>query len=498
MAKDADNWIMNAEKGNQQLTKAKAQAYAKVLEIRFAGDASLRKQAQALAKDYTQVASKDAQTFLKQMNRAKLIGILFAGGIPAFITGYLLPKMAQKRSKRKISAKAKQKRADALQRDKESQASENGDASKSLAMQWKKAGLALNKQAFNTPEAKQKIVQERLGRSPDTVMPRQALVNFVNYLNENPNMTNLLLVDPAVTASRVMTAEDNNDKIRWATFEAIFLYMMYLGSGQVRDMVQQGVMELPGISKHAQLKGLNFNSLAVLHNYAKAGKDGKDIKLAFNKALTDFKINEAQLKEMEKAFRIYTVHHHLMDDVQKETAKAELGKLMDPIVGSISEKMQTSTTTYKPHDNVLVDMLMSENVMPVHEEGFFSALQHGRLFNPQVLGIDLTQAMPAFDEGHGERGVANVMYRLSQLAETGTKDIEHRVKASYFGHSMGILASLGAGFLVMGRLSPLLQSWLSHKITKQDLPGRLDINNYPVEDEPVIHKYKPTVLDAHV
>jgi hypothetical protein len=68
------------------------------------------------------------------------------------------------------------------------------------------------------------------------------------------------------------------------------------------------------------------------------------------------------------------------------------------------------------------------------------------------------------------------------------------------GVVLGFAVKLKGGtFLVMGRLSPLVQSWLSHKVTGQDLPSRLDINNYPVEDEePVIHKYKPTVLDAHV
>jgi hypothetical protein len=501
-AKNADNSILNVKKGTQQLTKDKAHAYAKVLETRFAGNASLSKQAQALAKDYTQVTSKDAQTFMKQMNWAKFVGILFAGGIPAFLTGWALPKLAQAHSKKKLTKKAKELHAEEAKRKAMMEYSTPGqeDSPKSLALQWKQAGLSKQQRLapVTKAEAKQKIVQERLGRSPETVMPRSAFANAVNYLNENPNMTNLLLVDSAVTGSRVLTAEDNNDKIRWATYEAIFLYMMYLGSGQVRDMIQQGVMELPGIRQHAQLKGLNFNSLAVLHNYAKAGKDGKDMKQAFNKALKDFGISEAQLKEMQVAFRTYTVHHYLMDKEEKEAAQAKLSTLMEPIVGSISEKMQTSKTAYKPQDNVIVDMLMSENVMPVHQEGFFSALEHGRLFNPQVLGIDLTQAMPAFDEGHGEKGVANVIYRLSQLAKTDAKDIGHRVKASYFGHSMGIFASLGAGFLVMGRLSPLVQSWLSHKVTGQNLPSRLDINNYPVEDEPVVHKYKPTVLDAHV
>ena len=497
-AKNADNGIMNTGKGKQQLTQEKAQAYAKVLEARFKGDASLRKQAQDLAKDYTQVASKDAQTFMKQMNMAKFAGLMFAGGIPAFLTGYLLPKVAQSHSKKKLTKKAQQIHAEAIQHEKEIQAAKNENPSKSLAMQWKRAGLFLDQSGQSPQSAKQKIVQERLGKTPESLHPRSAFANAVNYLNENPNMTNLLLVDSAVTASRVMTAEDNNDKIRWATYEAIFLYMMYLGSGQVRDMVQQGAMELPGVRQHAQLKGLNFNSLAVIHNYAKDGKDAKDMKLSFEKALKDFGISEIDFKNMKDGFEKYSVHHSLMNKTQEKEAKDKLDEIMNPIVGAISEKMQTSQTAYKPHENVIVDMLMSENVMPVHQEGFFSALQHGRLFNPQVLGIDLTQAMSAFDEGHGEKGVANVMYRLSQLAETEVKDIGHRVNASYFGHSMGILASLGAGFLVMGRLSPLLQSWLSHKVTGRDLPNRLDINNYKDEEEPVVHKYKPTLLDAHV
>jgi hypothetical protein len=496
-AKNADNWIMNAEKGNQQLTKEKAHAYGKVLIARFAGDANLSKQAKALAKDYTQVASKDAKTFLKQMNRAKLVGILFAGGIPAFLTGWALPKLAQAHSKKKLTKKAKQRYAETLQQQAMKECSSE-NPSKSLAMQWKQADLS-KKKGLLSSSTKQKIVQERLGKNPETIKPRSAVVNFVNYLNENPNMTNLLLVDPAVTTSRVMAAEDNNDKIRWATFEAIFLYMMYLGSGQVRDMIQQGVMELPRINKYAQLKNLNFNSLAILQNYAKAGQDSKDMKGAFNKALKDFGITTDQLNEMQEAFRTYTVHHHLMDKEEKEVAKTTLSSLMEPIVGAISEKMQSAKTAYKPHENVIVDMLMSENVMPVHQEGFFSALDHNRLFNPQILGIDLTQAMPAFDEGHGEKGVANVIYRLSQLAKSESKDIGYRVKASYFGHSMGILASLGAGFLVMGRLSPLVQSWLSHKVTGQDLPNRLDINNYKVDEgEPANYKDKPTALDAHV
>jgi hypothetical protein len=213
-------------------------------------------------------------------------------------------------------------------------------------------------------------------------------------------------------------------------------------------MIQQGVMELPRINKYAQLKNLNFNSLAILQNYAKDGQDGKDMKGAFNKALKDFGITTDQLNEMQEAFRTYTVHHHLMDKEEKEVAKATLSSLMEPIVGAISEKMQSATTAYKPFENVIVDMLMSENVMPVHQEGFFSALDHNRLFNPQILGIDLTQAMPAFDEGHGEKGVANVIYRLSQLAKSAMKSRSAWRSSTRSSNAVGLVRAGAKRFLL--------------------------------------------------
>lgn len=485
MAKNADSGIMESPDAVQRLTHEKATAYAQSLKQRFAGDASLSHQAEKLAQDYLKIAQKDATTYASHIKKAQLAGILFSGAIPAFLTGYVLPKMAQAHSKKKLSREA-------TQRAKENQAQEE-TPSPTLAAQWKKA-KALEVQNATTLQANSNEKQA----SETLVKPRSAFSSAVDYLNQNPNMTNLVLVDSTVTASRVLTAEDNNDKIRWATYEAIFLYMMYLGSAQVRDMVQQGVMELPSLREHAQLKKLNLKSLAILNHYAQPDaqtqKGKPHLADAFQKALQQFGVDETKLKEMKHAFETFTVHHHLLNKEEKEMAKAHLTEVMNPIVGQISEHMQKNPKAYQTHDNIIVDLLVSEGVMPVHHEDGFSALKHGRVFNPQVLGIDLTKAMPAFDEGHDEKGISNLMYRLEQLSRTEKSEIGHQLKASYIGHSMGIVASLLGGFLVMGRLSPLVQSWLSHKVTGQELPDRLDINNY----EPEVHKYKPTVLDAHV
>ncbi len=480
MAKNADSGIMESPDQVQRLTKEKATAYAQSLKQRFAGDASLAHQAEKLAQDYLKIAQKDASTYASHIKKAQLAGILFSGAIPAFLTGYVLPKMAQAHSKKKLSREAIQ-RAKATQTEKAS--------SPSLAEQWKQAKALELQDAQALPTDSNNET-----KTASLAKPRSAFSGAINYFNQNPNMTNLVLVDSTVTASRVLTAEDNNDKIRWATYEAIFLYMMYLGSAQVRDMVQQGTMELPSLKEHAQLKKLNLKSLAILNHYAKPEKGKPHLAQAFQNALREFGVDETKLKEMKQAFETFTVHHHLLNKEEKETAKAHLSKVMNPILGQISEHMQKNPKAYKTHDNVIIDLLISEGVMPVHHENGFSALKNGRLFDPQVLGIDLTQAIPAFDEGHGEKGLSNLMYRLEQLSRAEKTEIGHQLKASYIGHSMGIVASLLGGFLVMGRLSPLVQSWLSHKVTGQELPNRLDINNY----EPEVHKYKPTVLDAHV
>ena len=267
--------------------------------------------------------------------------------------------------------------------------------------------------------------------------------------------------------------------------------MMYFGSAQVREMIQQGVMDLPKIKDHALLKNLNYNSLAVLQRYAQQGESQPNMHQALGQALDEFRITPEQLNEMEASFEQYTAHHTLMAKEKEEVSQQKLKELMEPIIKSISTHMQNPSTLYKPNDNVIVDLLMSEGVMPVHQEGFFSALTHGRLFKPTIFGIDLTQAMPAFDEEHGEKGVANVIYRLSQLAKKESTAIGHQVKASYFGHTVGIVASLVGGYLVMGRLSPWVQRWLSHKVTGQSLPNRMDINNYTDDAE------KPAGINAH-
>jgi hypothetical protein len=366
--------------------------------------------------------------------------------------------------------------------------------SKSLTAQWQHAQALLQTNAVTSArqaQFKQNLVQARLGKTYEAVMPRSAVVNFVDYLNTHGSIANLLLVDSVVTGSRIGTAEDNNDRIRWATYEAIFLYMMYFGSAQVREMIQQGVMDLPKIKDYALLKNLNYNSLAVLQRYAQKGESQPQMNQAFATALAEFGITAEQLEELEAAFEQYTAHHTLMAKEKEEASQQKLKALMEPIIKSISTHMQKPSTLYKPNDNVIVDLLMSEGVMPIHQEGFFSALTHGRLFKPTVFGIDLTQAMPAFDEAHGEKGVANVIYRLSQLAKKESTGIGHQVMASYFGHTVGIVASLVGGYLVMGRLSPWVQRWLSHKVTGQSLPNRMDINNYTDDAE------QPASINAH-
>ena len=496
-AKHADNWIMEDGKGSQKLTAQKARDYSQVLKERFKSkDASVIQQAEKLAQGYEKVATKDSQTFLKQMNRAKLGGIIFAGGISAFLTGWVIPQVAHHRTKKTLSQRAAEMRADDLKQQKlnATDALAQDAPSKSLTAQWQDAKALLQTQPVTSSrqaQFKQNLVQARLGKTYESAKPRSAVVNFVDYLNKNTNITNLLLVDSVITGSRIGTAEDNNDRIRWATFEAICLYMMYVGSAQVRGMIQQGVMDLPKIKDFAQLKNLNYNSLAVLQRYAQKGESQPNMNQALGKALTEFGITADKLKEMEAAFEQYTAHHTLMAKEKEKVSQQKLKELMEPIIKSISTHMQKPSTLYKPNDNVIVDLLMSEGVMPIHQEGFFSALTHGRLLKPTVFGIDLTQAMPAFDEKHGEKGVANVIYRLSQLAEKESTTIGYQVKASYFGHTVGIFASLLGGYLVMGRLSPWVQRWLSHKVTGQDLPNRMDINNYTDDAE------KPAGINAH-
>jgi hypothetical protein len=488
-SKNADNWIMEGDKGCQQLTDQKAKTYSQTLHTRFTGkDTSVIQQAGKLAQGYEKIATKDAQTFLKQMNFAKIGGILLPGGIAAFLTGWVIPQVAHHRTKKKLRQKAAEMRADDFKQQQlnATDALAQDAPSKSLTAQWQHANALLHTNAVTSARQtrlKQQLVQARLGKTYEPVMPRSAVVDVVDYLNKNPNITNLLLVDSVITGSRVGTAEDNNDRIRWATFEAIFLYMMYFGSAQVREMIQQGVMDLPKIKDHALLKNLNYNSLAVLQRYAQKGESQPQMKQAFATALDEFGITAEQLEKLEAAFEQYTAHHTLMAKDKEDASQQKLKVLMEPIIESISTHMQKSSTLYKPNDNVIVDLLMSEGVMPIHQEGFFSALTHGRLFKPTVFGIDLTQAMPAFDEAHGEKGVANVIYRLSQLAKKESTGIGHQVMASYFGHTVGIVASLVGGYLVMGRLSPWVQRWLSHKVTGQSLPNRMDINNYTDKDE---------------
>lgn len=496
-AKHADNCIMDGDKGSQQLSPEKAIAYSQVLKDRFRGkEASVIQQAEKLAQGYTKIATKDAQTFLKQMNLAKIGGILLPGGIAGIITGWVIPKIGHHRTKKKLRQKAAEMRDDDLKQQKmnATDALAQDAPSKSLTAQWQHAQALLQTNAVTSArrtQFKQNLVQARLGKTYEAVMPRSAVVSVVDYLNKNPNITNLLLVDSFVTGGRIGTAEDNNDRIRWATFEAIFLYMMYFGSAQVREMIQQGVMDLPKIKDYALLKNLNYNSLAVLQRYAQKGESQPQMKQAFSTALDEFGITAEQLEKLEAAFEQYTAHHTLMAKDKEEVSQQKLKALMEPIIESISTHLQKPSTLYKANDNVIVDLLMSEGVMPIHQEGFFSALTHGRLFKPTVFGIDLTQAMPAFDEEHGEKGVANVIYRLSQLAKSESKDIGHRIKASYFGHTVGIVASLVGGYLVMGRLSPWVQRWLSHKVTGQSLPNRMDINNYTDEGE------QPAGINAH-
>ena len=144
--------------------------------------------------------------------------------------------------------------------------------------------------------------------------------------------------------------------------------------------------------------------------------------------------------------------------------------------------MIESPTLYKQGDNLVLDMLMSQGIMPTHKEGFFSSVKNGRLFNPQVLGLDISRAMNTVDDS-GEKGVANMLYRLEQMGTHSLGDVKKMINASYTSHALGIGASLAAGFLVMGHLSPLLQSWLSNKVTGQALPGRLDMANYTQNGE---------------
>jgi hypothetical protein len=487
---------MEDGKGSQQLSPEKAIAYSQTLRTRFTSkEASVIQQAKKLAQGYEKIATKDAQTLFKQMNFAKIGGILVPGGIAGVITGWIIPKIGHHRTKQKLRQKAAEMRADDLKQQQlnATDALAQDAPSKSLTAQWQHANALLHTNAVTSAsqtQLKQQLVQARLGKTYEAVMPRSAVVDIVNYLNKHDSIANLLLQDSIVTGSRIGTAEDNNDRIRWATYEAIFLYMMYYGSAQVREMIQQGVMNLPKIKDHALLKNLNYNSLAVLQRYAQKGESQPNMNQALGEALTEFGITAEQLKEMEAAFEQYTAHHTLMAKEKEEVSQQKLKALMEPIIESISTHMQKPLTLYKPNDNVIVDLLMSEGVMPVHQEGFFSALMHGRLFKPTIFGIDLTQAMPAFDEEHGEKGVANVIYRLSQLAEKESIAIGHQVKASYFGHTVGIFASLLGGYLVMGRLSPWVQRWLSHKVTGQDLPNRMDINNYTDDAE------KPTGINA--
>ncbi|XVJ51479.1 MAG: hypothetical protein HEQ32_05145 [Vampirovibrio sp.] len=500
MAEKANSNIMETSQGHQQLTQEKALNYAKVLEQRFAGkEKSLQHEAHQLAQQYRQLAQKNTKTFMHQMNLAKFGGLLFAGCIPAFLTGLVLPKIAQERSKRKLGREATLNASENTVAPQQRLVVQEESPRKALSEQWKDAQILPYytdaeandlRQGQNTTEA----TEPTEASSPPSSKPRSAFAKVVNYFNENPNMTNLVLVDSAVTASRVLTAEDNNDKIRWATYEAIFLYMMYLGSGQVRDMIQSGTMELPCFREQAQLKKLNFNTLSILNHHLKSEKNPQQLKHALDSSFKAFGITPEQLKNIKDAFETYTVHHHLLNVSEKEEASKKLSHVMEPVVIQIKEALQNSTTPYQRHDNVLVDLLMSEGVMPVHTENWWNALRHGRFFNPKVLGMDISQSMPAFDDGHGEKGVANLIYRLSQSSQVSLQEMKHRIKAAYIGHSVGIFASLAAGFIVMGRLSPLIQSWLSEKVTGQDLPDRLNIKNYKAE----AHKYKPTLLDAHV
>jgi|GEM_PF-4875459 len=466
LAKDADSSIMDADKGIQQLTKEDIAAYSKNLQTRFASDSKiLQAQGKNLAQDYMKLAKKDAGTFLKHMNSAKLATVVVSGLIPAWLTGVTLPQIAQEHSKKKLTQRATDKHVLSLQQEKAQETS--------LHAQLQKAD------AFNQTNPTTKLNNDE----GDSVAPRNALLwKGVNYLNNNMTMTNLVFVDSAVTGGRVATAEDPTDRVRWATYEAIFLYMMYFGSAQVRSMIHRGVMKAPGFKDFAHLKQMSFPSLAAIREAADPKSATNGMKQGLHEGIKALGITPQQHKEMIEAYEQYTLHHSLNNNHKTAEAEKRVNKATEPVIASIRKQMIHSKTPYTKGDNMIIDMMIHESALPVHREGFWSALGNGRSFDPKILGIDITRPIKALD-GEGESGVANVVYRMKQLSEHSSDDVMKMVKSSYAGHAIGIGASLVAGYVVMGQMSPWVQSWLSNKVTGQKLPGRLDEKHYHIGED---------------
>jgi hypothetical protein len=541
MAKNGESDIKQAEAhGIQHFTPEVAKAYATGLTQRVAGASKgIQQQAAELATDYLKMSEKNAEAFLKHSNIAKLGGVLLAGVVPAYLTGFVLPKLAQQYSKNKLSKRAlhqqhEQEETRMLGRPLEPTASSSRlilphvhnntpqDASpEQLAKQWQNAMRSqqddtalrpatqlsgplplkpMGASPSKSPNAAQvmqvasprgtmpQALQARAGgisANPSGATPRSAewLWKTVNYMNQNTNITNLAVVDSTVSGGRVISAEDASDRIRWATYEGIFVYMMYFGSPQVRNMIQQSVINLPGFKSAAHLQGMSFESLANLQREANTNPEAKQaLKTKMDASIKQLGIAPEELARLKQSFETYILHSHLLNDEKAKEAKAAMEEHASPIVNKIRQHMVESPTLHKQGDNLVLDMLMSQGIMPTHKEGFFSALKHGRIFNPQVLGLDISQTMNTVD-GAGEKGVANILYRLEQMGSHSVGDMKKMIQSSYTSHALGIGASLAAGFLVMGHLSPLLQSWLSNKVTGQALPGRLDMANYTNPEE---------------
>jgi hypothetical protein len=542
MANKAESDIRDARHGVQQFTPELAKQYQAGLMKRVAhASDGLKREASHLAQNYQAMASESATKLLQHMNVSKLGGILVAGGIPALATGFILPAMAQKYSKNRLSKRAMASREAEenrmLGRPLEPTASSSrllitppnyaGEPIPTLAQNrasWQAAKHA--QQAFpatqtgtsvpgpmptphrvfplendiqiqnhtlpdfNTPANE----TDRNGHASAIPAPRSAqefLWKGVNFLNNNTNMTNVLVVDATVSGGRVLNAEDNSDRIRWAIYEAIFVYMMYFGSPQIRNMIQQNLVHLQGfealgirsMNESSHLKNMNFNSLARLKEETLKNPNAlQAFKKNFDKGIQALGISAKDLSKMKQAFESFMVHSHLQNDDHASQVRETLEKETAPIIQKIRQHMLNRETFYEPGENLVLDMLHAQSILPVHRENWLTAVKEGRGKNPRILGLDISQTMNSVDE-NGENGVANMLYRMEQIGKRSTKDVERMLNVSHISHSVGIGASLVAGFLVMGHLSPLLQSWLSKKVTGQSLPGRLDESQYGLPEK---------------
>jgi hypothetical protein len=318
------------------------------------------------------------------------------------------------------------------------------------------------------------------------------LTPALRALNSNEVLTNLLGVDSVITGGRIMSGDTKAEKQEWMIQEALLIGMVYFGAPWLNDAIKDGLGHLnPALAPYT---GLKFETLEKLHKQFGNQPD----------ALAQF---QTKLVDSAKDLGL---------DISGTDSKQVAQHLLEnsgQLLKGLKEKLAPGV--YEPGKNVIVDLVVEAEAMPLFKESPLAALKErglSGLFNPKVLGYNPTQSahqatvletIPkdwknVFGEdtagvlrkggkiGNAEtiEGLVHSAWQLGQEAgKAGAGSMEKVLTHTSLLKAGALGAALAVNYGVLGVLSPKLRhlstakmtgghgvDWLKHPVTDKDTP----------------------------